>query len=152
MSGVLLAGEERTVAIAELQAVRSAVRDSEYAETLDTVVDTLERGDPLDEDGAGELDRIIAIALQSGRVRALYGPGGEQAALRAYRKLPSGAELSASAREVTEALRALSGRPLDNLAVTAVGPGAFTVSFTAGGAEISVRLDRQGARLASIGV
>lgn len=152
MSGVVLAGEERSVAIAELQAVRSAARDAAYAETLDTVVATLESGDPLDDDGAGELDRVIALALQSGRVRALYGPGGEQAALRAYRKLPSGSELSRSARDVTEALRALNGRPLDNLSVTAVGPGAFTVSFTAGGAEVAVRLDRQGARLASIGV
>ena len=152
MSGLVLAGEERNVAVAELRAVRSAVRDGEYAETLDGILSTLERGDALDGAGVDELDRVIAIALQSGRVRALYGPGGEQAALRAYRKLPSGSELSASAREVTHALRALEGRSIENVSVTAVGPGAFTVSFGAGGAEISIRLDRQGARLASVGV
>ena len=38
---------------------------------------------------ADELDRLLTLALQSGRVRALYGPGGEQAALRAFRKLPT---------------------------------------------------------------
>ena len=43
MSGLVLAGEERNVAVAELRAVRSAVRDGEYAETLDGILSTLER-------------------------------------------------------------------------------------------------------------
>ena len=152
VSGLVLAGEERNVAVAELRAVRSAVRDGEYAETLDGILSTLERGDALDGAGVDELDRVIAIALQSGRVRALYGPGGEQAALRAYRKLPSGTELSACGPRGHARSPALAGPELESVSVTAVGPGAFTLSLAAGGAEISIRLDRQGARLASVGV
>ena len=67
-----------------------------------------------------------------------------------YRRLPRGAELTESAREVTAALRALEGRELGSVELTAVGPGAFALSLAAGELEVSLRLDRQGARVASV--
>ena len=94
----------------------------------------------------GALERLLELGLQAGRIRALYGPGGEQAALRLYRRLPRGAELGASARAVGEALGALEGRPLEAISLDAVGPGAYSSSLAADGAEAVVRLDRQGAR------
>ena len=75
--------------------------------------------------GADELDRLLGLALQSGRLRAVYGPGGESAATRLYRRLPSGRDVGASAAEVNEALRSLSGQVLDDVVVTVHGPGAF---------------------------
>ncbi len=59
---------------------------------------------------------------------------------------------AASAQDVTAALAALEGKELEAVALHAVGPGSFTLTLTAGGLELSVRLDRQGARLASVGV
>jgi hypothetical protein len=149
---VTLGADEREVALAEIDAVRAAAKDGEYRELLDDAAAAIEAGSVESEQLAEELDRIIGLGLQTGRIRALYGPGGEQAALRAFRKLPSGKELSASAKDVNEALASLAGRELDQISVAAVGPGAFTLSLVAGGAELSVRLDRQGARLASVGV
>src|SRR5262249_20315502 len=84
-----------------------------------------------------------------GRLRALYGPGGEQAALRLYRKLPRGRELGSSTRAVSDAVAALEGRRLERVALQSVGPGAFLLTLAAGGRELSLRLDRQGARLSS---
>src|SRR5262249_2544252 len=98
------------------------------------------------------LEQIIELGLQSGRIRALYGPGGEQAALGVYRRLPRGAELVESARGVTEALRALEGRPLQSIELRAVGPGVFSLSLSTGELDVDLRLDRQGARLSSVGV
>jgi hypothetical protein len=57
-----------------------------------------------------------------------------------------------SAREVSEALRALARQELRSVTLEAIGPGAFSLSLIAGAAEITVRLDRQGARLHSVGV
>ena len=148
---VTLAGEEREVALAEIEAVRASAR-GDYRTLLDVTADAVESGQELSEDQALELDRIVRLGLQTGRIRALYGPGGEQAALRAYRRLPGGSEVAASAKAVNEALAALAGRSLDQVSVAAVGPGAFTLSLVAGGAELTVRLDGQGARLASVGV
>ncbi len=150
MTAVLLKGEEVEVARAEVEAVRAAVGESDYADVLEELLEVLADGAALEGRHADELDRLLTLALQSGRVRALYGPGGEQAALRAFRKLPSGAELTQTAAAVNEALAALEGRALAGLSVTAVGPGAFTLAVATDGPQLSIRLDRQGARVTSV--
>ncbi len=148
---VSLAGEEREVALAEVEAVRASA-NGEYRALLDSTVSTVSSGEELSEHQAQELDRIVSLGLQTGRIRALYGPAGEQAALRTYRRLPGGSEVAASASAVNEALRSLEGRSLDQISISAIGPGVFTLSLVAGGAELTVRLDGSGARLASVGV
>jgi hypothetical protein len=144
VSAVAVSGEAREVALAEAQAVLAA-----GGSTAELVAE-IDEGSVVEEVEA--LERILELGLQSGRIRARYGPGGEQAALRLYRKLPQGAELDASAAAVNEALRALAGRELESIQVRAVGPGAFAITVQAGGAELSVQLDRLGARLSSVGV
>jgi hypothetical protein len=146
-----MTGEEREIVLAEIDAVRASAR-GEYGALLDATASAVGSGSELTEEQELELDRIISLGLQTGRIRALYGPGGEQAALRTYRRLPAGSEIAASAKAVNDALAALEGRSLDQVSVAAVGPGAFTVSLVAGGAELTLRLDRQGARLASVAV
>jgi hypothetical protein len=146
-----LTGEAREVALAEAQAVRAMASDDGYRERLAGLVGAATEG-KLDEDDAATLEELLELGLQSGRIRALYGPSGEQAALSVYRKLPRGSELVQSAREVSDALRALEGRELGAIELKAVGPGAFTLSVAAGELELSLRLDRQGARLSSVGI
>jgi hypothetical protein len=146
-----LAGEAREVALAEASAVLAMAQDAAYRERLAGVVAAVDEG-AVDGEDAESLEQVLELGLQSGRLRALYGPGGEQAALRLYRRLPRGAALAESAREVSDALAALEGRPLESVSLQAVGPGAFALSLAAGGVEVSVRLDRQGARLSSVGV
>jgi hypothetical protein len=150
MSAVTLRGEELEIARAEIEAVREIVHGGDYRTLLDELLERLDTETALDDGHVGELDRLLTLALQSGRVRALYGPGGEQAALRAFRKLPTGAELAGSAPAVNEALASLAGRTLERLTVTPVGPSGFTLSLAAGGTQLSIRLDRQGARVASV--
>jgi hypothetical protein len=82
----------------------------------------------------------------------VYGPEGEQAALKTYRRLPGGRALSESAVEVTAALAALEGKTLDQVRVQSRGPGSFLVTLGVEGLELSVRLDRSGARVHSVGV
>ena len=151
MTTFSLVGEEREVALAEAQSVRAVAGDSRYRDELAFLIAGIEEGE-VSVESEETLEQLVELGLQAGRIRALYGPGGEQAALRLYRRLPRGAELGASAREVSKALRALQGRELESVSVQAIGPGAFTLSLTAGGTELTVRLDRQGARLASVGV
>jgi hypothetical protein len=139
-----LRGEAREVALAEVLAVGALSSDAKYAELLAQV----------DEGDVGEeelLESVLELGLQSGRIRALYGPGGEQAALATLRRLPRGRERAQSALDVSAALSALAGKTLNGVSLTAVGPGAFTLTIDAGGLETSLRLDRNGARLASVG-
>ena len=149
-SALTLTGDGREVALAESQAVL-ALASGEYREWLASLVSAVGEGE-VEGDDAETLEEVLELGLQSGRLRALYGPGGEQAALRLYRRLPRGSALVASAGEVTEALATLRGKPLESISLSAVGPGAFALTVAAGGVELSLRLDRQGARLASVGV
>jgi hypothetical protein len=148
---VRIGESEREVAIGEVQAVLAVVEDAAFRGELSAVAAAIETGE-LSPAEQGTLEHLLELGLQAGRIRALYGPGGEQAALRLYRRLPHGAEAGESAEAVNEALSALAGRTLDAIQIRAVGPSAFALTVQAGGAELSIQLDRHGARLASVGV
>lgn len=152
MASVAVKAEEREVALGEVQAVLAAARDESYRERLAALAVSIEEGELAGEEEAAELERVLELGLQAGRIRAVYGPGGEQAALRLFRRLPAGAALAETARSVSGALAALNGRALESLRIEAVGPGMYRLALVAGGAEVAVRLDRGGVRLASIGV
>jgi hypothetical protein len=151
MSSVTVKAEEREVALAEVQAVLAAARDEAYRERLTALAGSIENGELSDQE-ATELERVLELGLQAGRIRAVYGPGGEQAALRLFRRLPAGAGLAETARSVSAALATLNGRSLDSFRIDVVGPGMYRLALVAGGAEATVRLDRSGVQLASIGV
>jgi hypothetical protein len=150
-SAVRLGTEAQEVALAEAQAVLAMARDDDYRGRLAALQAAATEGEVSGED-AETLQELLEVGLQTGRLRALYGPGGERAALATYRRLPNGAAVAESAREVSEALGSLAGQELRSVSLEAIGPGAFSLSLGAGAAEITVRLDRQGARLHSVGV
>jgi hypothetical protein len=150
-TSVAVKAEEREVALGEVQAVLAAARDEGYRERLATLVTSVEEGELAPEEAA-ELERVLELGLQAGRIRAVYGPGGEQAALRLFRRLPAGAELTETARSVSAALTTLNGRSLESFRIEVIGPGMYRIALVAGGAEVAVRLDRSGVQLASVGV
>jgi uncharacterized protein YhdP len=144
-----VAGEAREVALAEAQAVLAMARDDAMRERLADLVAQVDEGE-VGGDGEELLEQVLELGLQAGRIRAYYGPGGEQAALKTLRRLPRGQARAASAREVSEALSSLEGNVLERVSVTAVAPGSYALTLHAGGLELSVRLDASGARLASV--
>ena len=150
-TSVAVKAEEREVALGEVQAVLAAARDEGYRGRLAALVTSVEAGELAPEE-ASELERVLELGLQAGRIRAVYGPGGEQAALRLFRRLPAGADLTETARSVSTALAALNGRSLESFRIEVIGPGMYKIALVAGGAEVAVRLDRSGVQLASIGV
>jgi hypothetical protein len=147
---VTLSGEAQEVALAEAQAVRAMAQGDDMRAQLAELAAAVEDGAVAGTE-AELLESVLELGMQSGRIRAVYGPGGEQAAVSTLRRLPRGRERGESAREVSNALQALAGKTLDGLTLAAVGPGAFTLTIDAGGVEASIRLDRSGARLTSVG-
>jgi hypothetical protein len=148
-TGIALKGEAREVALAEAQTVLSMAKDETMRSRLAELVSAIDDGD-VAGDAAELLESVLELGLQTGRIRAYYGPGGEQAAVSTLRRLPKGRDRSESAREVTSALQALNGQQIDAVKISAVAPGAFTLTIEAGGVEASVRLDANGARLTSL--
>ncbi len=146
---VTLNGEAREVALAEAQTVHALAHEDAMRARLAELVSSVSEGG-VDGETAELLESVLELGLQTGRVRAYYGPGGEQAALATLRRLPRGRARAESTKEVSAALRALNGAQLDAVRIAAVAPGAFTLSIEAGGFEASVRLDSNGARLTSL--
>ncbi|HET8529076.1 MAG TPA: hypothetical protein VFL60_09210 [Gaiellaceae bacterium] len=144
-------GAAAEVALGEAQAVLAHVREPERRGRLADLVAAVQDGE-LGEDDAAALEELLEVGLASGRIRGVYGPEGEQAALAAYRRLPGGRALAESAAEVSDALSSLAGRTLDEVKVQAAGPGAYLVTLAVEGRELSVRLDRAGARVHAVGV
>src|SRR4051794_31261859 len=148
--GIRVAGEAAEVARAEAQAVLSMVVDEGRRARIADVVAAVDDG-RIDGTDADALAELLELGLQTGRVRAVYGPGGEQAALGLFRRLPQGRELAQSAADLNSALEALAGQTLERISVHAAGPGEFGVTISTEGVELSLRLGRSGARLASVG-
>ena len=148
---MILRGDAADVALGEAQAVLALVHDPERRGRLADLVAAVQDGEVGGED-AQALEELLELGLQSGRIRGVYGPEGEQAALKTYRRLPGGRALADSAADVSEALSALSGKTLDDVKVQSTGPGAYLITLAVDGLELSVRLDRAGARLHSVGV
>jgi hypothetical protein len=145
-----ISGEAQEVARAEAQAVLAMVQDEGRRAKLADVVAAVDEGivEGADADALAEL---LELGLQTGRVRALYGPGGEQAALGLFRRLPLGKEIAETTRRLNEALSALEGRTIEKVTVSAVGPGEYGVTVSTENFEIALRLGKAGARVASIG-
>ena len=148
---IAVRGEAAEVALGEAQAVLAAVQSPGRRARLADLVAAVQDGE-LGDDEAQALEELIELGLATGRIRSVYGPEGEQAALKTYRRLPGGRELADGARDVTGALAALEGKTLERVSVQAAGPGAFVVSIGVEGLELTVKLDRAGARIHSVGV
>jgi hypothetical protein len=146
---IALGAEAAEVALAEATAVLAMVQEEERRGRLADLIAAVEDG-AVEGESAQALEELLELGLQTGRLRALYGPGGEQAALKVYRRLPGGKGLSESAREVSQALSGLAGSTLEAVSLSAVGPGAFALNLVVEGRELSIRLDRSGARINSI--
>jgi hypothetical protein len=146
-----LRGEAAEVALGEAQAVLALVQDGERRARLADLVAAVQEGE-LGDDEAQALEELIELGLTTGRIRSVYGPEGEQAALKTYRRLPGGRELTDGAREVTAALEALEGKTLERVSVQSSGPGSFVIAVAVDGLELSIKLDRAGARIHSVGV
>jgi hypothetical protein len=144
-----LKGEAREVALAEAQTVLALAQEGQVRARLAGLVAALDGGD-VDGDDADLLENVLELGLQTGRIRAYYGPGGEQAAVVTLRRLPRGRARTESTHDVSEALHAFAGKRLDAVRIASVAPGAFTLSLEAGGLDLTVRLDAQGARVTSV--
>jgi hypothetical protein len=147
---VRVRGEAAEVSRAEAQAVLAMLTDEQRRSRLADVVAAVEEGS-VEGDDAAALGELLELGLQTGRLRSIYGPEGEQAALALFRRLPQGRELAQSTGELNAALESLAGRTLDRVSVHAVGPGEYGVSISADGFDVALRLGPSGARISSVG-
>jgi hypothetical protein len=96
------------------------------------------------------LAAVLEVGLLNGRFRRLFGPEGEQTLSRVYGRTPTGAARAAEAAAVTKALAALRGQVIEEITISAGGPGGYSLTIDTDRCEINVRLDRGGVRVNSV--
>src|SRR4029079_200581 len=94
-----VSGDAQHVARAEAQAVLAMVQDERKRAKLADVVAAVDEG-VVEGADADALADLLALGLSRGRVRALYGPAGKQAAFVLFRLLPLGKEIAETTREL----------------------------------------------------
>lgn len=144
-----LSAAEQELVEAEIRAFAGSLPDpASRARYLDLA--TLVADGVVGDEQIGPLATILEIGLQTGRLRRVYGADGEMALGRIFQRTPRGAAVTAEAAAVTTALEALRGHTIDDIRVTALGPGSYSVLVDTRQCQLTIRLDRGGVRVDSV--
>jgi len=142
---------EQELLIPEITLFAAALSDGAARARYEELRAAVEEGE-VGEDLVGHLGNVLEVGLQSGRLRRFYGADGEAALARLFHRTPAGAALSADAKAVTEALTALHGQLIEDIRVSALGPGSYGLMIDTDRCQINVRLDRGGVRVENLAV
>jgi hypothetical protein len=148
---IRLSAAEQELLAPEVRAFGAIHPDPAGRRRYETLANAIESGQ-VPSESLDDLARVLEIGLQSGRVRRVYGADGEMALGRIYQRTPRGAEATSAAATVTKALAALQGQVIDEVRVTALGPGAYSILLDTQQCQITVRLDRNGVRVDNVAV
>ena len=146
-----ISATEQELLLPEIASFARALRDPAQQARYDELRAAVEEGE-VGEELADRLSNVLEVGLQSGRLRRFYGADGEQALARLFHRTPAGARLSQAAKAVTEALEALHGQTIEEIRVSAIGPGSYGLMIDTDRCQLNLRLDRGGVRVENVAV
>ena len=142
---------QRDILIPQIQAFLDATNDPQAQEVylaLKAAIESLEV--PLDLQP--RLGAIVEVALTSGRVRRLFGPGAELSLNALFLKTPRGREIAQSLAELNKALASLKGQTVEQIASTQRSPGAYSLTVKTNNCQLVIRFEQSGVRGESLEV
>ena len=146
MTRVLLDELQKEILDREVRAFLTGVADPEAQARYAGLLQEVEDGE-VSEECTAILEGILAIVLESGRARKLYGPPGENSLKSLFQKTPRGSALVQQANEVNKALKGLEGQILGGISFRFTGPGSWGLTLQTDRGELTLRIDSQGIRV-----
>jgi hypothetical protein len=140
---------QRDVLVPQIQAFLDATTDPQAREvylSLKTAIESLE----VPADLQLRLGAIVEVALTSGRIRRLFGPGAELSLNTLFLKTPRGREVAQSLAELNKALATLKGQTVEQITSTQRSPGAYSLTLKTSGCQIVIRFEPAGVRVESL--
>lgn len=135
--------EDEAVAVTEtvtaLLAVLPPGRDGAYRELAESAA-----SGELREEQVPALERVCALALESGKARELGRAESERLLTAVYRRTPHGKALAAEAADVNAVLARLAGRTLGSARVTARMPGRYLLDLVVDGIDVAIAIEPEG--------
>jgi hypothetical protein len=142
---------QRDILIPQIQAFLEATSDPNAREVylaLKSAIESLE----VPADLQLRLGAIVEVALTSGRVRRLFGPGAELSLNALFMKTPRGREVANSLAELNKALATLKGDTVENITATQRSPGAYALTLKTSGCQLVIRFEQSGVRVETLEV
>src|SRR3984957_14891627 len=139
------------ILIPQIQAFLDATNDPqarEVYESLKTAIESL----AVPADLQLRLGAIVEVALTSGRIRRLFGPGAELSLNALSLKPPRGREVANSLAKLNKALATLKGQAVEQITSTQRSPGAYALTLKTSGCQIVIRFEQAGVRVESLEV
>ena len=142
---------QRDLLIPQIQAFLDATSDAAARESYAALKAAVESMAVSSEHQA-RLGTIVEVALQSGRIRRLFGPGAELSLNALFQKTPRGREIARSLQELNTALSNLKGDTVEEVSAAARGPGSWALTVKTSGCQLVIRFEREGVRVESLEV
>jgi hypothetical protein len=117
-------------------------------EALRKALETLEVPPEL----SARLGAIAELAITSGRVRDVYGPGAELALWGLFQKTPRGREIAESVGALNAALKPLAGQRIESVNAISRAPGAYALTLKTDQCQVVIRFEPAGVRIESLEV
>jgi len=142
---------EREYVVAEALALAELVPEGDSRLEFQEIAWAADQGE-VPDDLTGRVGELVALALETGRARSVHGPAGVRALVSVWKDTPQGRTAQGKIEHLNAALDALRGLPIGSVRVLSTGPGAYTVTISAGDVEVRLTFDRDEATLRSINV
>ncbi|HEY6418815.1 MAG TPA: hypothetical protein VIX59_07425 [Candidatus Binataceae bacterium] len=142
---------QRDILLAQIQAFIEATSDPAAREPYLALKDAVEKSE-VPADQQARLGAIVEVALSSGRVRRLFGPGAELSLNALFQKTPRGRDIGNSIRELNAALAKLKGQAIEEVSAALKSPGIYSLTLKTGECQIVIRFEPAGVRIESLDV
>ncbi len=142
---------QRDILVPQIQAVLEATADPNARDVylaLKSAIESLE----VPADLQLRLGAIVEVALTSGRVRRLFGPGAELSLNALFMKTPRGREVASSLTELNKALATLKGDTVEQITATQRSPGAYALTLKTSGCQLVISFEQAGVRVETLEV
>jgi hypothetical protein len=143
---------QRDILLPQIQAFIDATADPAARETYLALKSAVAAMEVASADLQARLGAIVEMALQSGRIRRLFGPGAELSLNALFQKTPRGREIAGSLRELNRALTKLKGDTIEEVTATLRTPGAYALTLKTSGCQLVIRFEPAGVRVESVEV
>jgi hypothetical protein len=141
--------EDEAVAVAETATAFAAALPPDRQAPFRDLVHAV-RGGALDDDQLPDLERVCALALETGKARQLGRAETERLLIAVYRRTPRGRALAGETADVNKVLAQFAGRLLQSARFTCRMPGRYQLDLVVDGIDVAIAIEPEGLEVRSL--
>lgn len=141
--------EDEAVAVAEMATAFAAALPPGRQAPFRELAHAAQTGE-LEPDQLPDLERVCALALETGKARQLGKAETERLLVGVYRRTPRGQALSAETADVNAVLAQFAGRVLQSARISCRMPGRYQLDLVVDGLDIAIAIEPDGLDVRSL--